>query len=433
MKNLVLSINKFGNFENAYKNENVKDVIDVFRMAFNQLHGDKEILQNKITIYENSVRNYVFKNHLEEIEELDNLIHTFHELKIEIEDKFFEVVIIRVSSDYKPDRYTREEALNRLNIIDVLDGYISSISTGLFMDIDKNKYLAFITSESNEGLKRIEHDTIEAVKNGFGFELSIGISSSFCDLKELIKAFHQGLKANKYAHFFSLHNRSIYHQDIASMSIDTIPYPINAEIGILKNIIFKNRSQAISCIKELSDTIENMKDLDYAMVVFNRLLSTLDKEFSFSCMEESEPFKELGKLDQLKDISAYFIAIIDRMVDHMMETEQNENDYCTQVKQYINENAAHIDNVTDISNYINVSYPYLSKLFKEQTGINVLDYLNTVRIEKSKNMLRSTNDNLQTISEAVGYNNIQSFQRFFKKFEALTPGEYRKMHQHVNR
>lgn len=432
MKSLILSINKFGNFEEAYSNKNVKDVIDIFRMVFTQLHGDKEILQNKITIYEISVRNYIFKKYLEEKEEINNLIATFKELNIGIDDKLFEFVIIRISEDSLA-HYTREEALNRLNIIDVLDGYICSIATSLFMDIEKNMYMAFITSENAEQLKDFEYKMIDAARNAFGLDLSIGISDSFDSLERLRTAYRQGLKANEYAHFFGLHNRALLHQDISSVDVETLPFPINAEIGILKNIIFKNTIQARDCIHEIIDYIRQVNDIDYAKIAFNRLLSTIDKEFPLLNMDELEPFSVLAKIDNLNDIEKYFTHIIEKTINQMIESEDKENCYSAQAKQYINDNASQIINVTDIASHINISYPYLSKLFKEHTGMNVLDYLNTVRIEKSKNMLHNTNENLQTISEVVGYSNIQSFQRFFRKFELITPGEYRKIYKNSER
>ena len=85
-------------------------------------------------------------------------------------------------------------------------------------------------------------------------------------------------------------------------------------------------------------------------------------------------------------------------------------------------------NITDVADHLDISYSYLSKIFRTKTGTTLTDYLNNARIEKSKEYLANTFLNIAQISEKVGYNNAQSYQRFFKKYMNITPGDYRKLH-----
>ncbi len=62
----------------------------------------------------------------------------------------------------------------------------------------------------------------------------------------------------------------------------------------------------------------------------------------------------------------------------------------------------------------------------DEFGINIVDYINTMRIKEAKKLLCSTSDTLPEIAAKVGYNNEQSLTRYFKKFENCSPGEYRK-------
>ena len=72
-----------------------------------------------------------------------------------------------------------------------------------------------------------------------------------------------------------------------------------------------------------------------------------------------------------------------------------------------------------------LSVPYLSKLFKETTETNFMDCLIQIRMEKSKDLLLNSKYKINTIAERVGYNNVQSFIRIFKKYTGQTPGEFR--------
>ena len=69
----------------------------------------------------------------------------------------------------------------------------------------------------------------------------------------------------------------------------------------------------------------------------------------------------------------------------------------------------------------------MSRLFKESMNWNLSDYINYVRIEKAKELLRTTNEPIDEIQELVGIPSRTTFLRVFKKFEGITPGQYRKL------
>lgn len=75
-----------------------------------------------------------------------------------------------------------------------------------------------------------------------------------------------------------------------------------------------------------------------------------------------------------------------------------------------------------------VSVWHLSKLFKEQAEINFIDYVMEIRLAKAKELLAATDEKVRDISEQVGYTNVNSFVRIFKKLTGLTPTEYRERH-----
>ena len=58
-------------------------------------------------------------------------------------------------------------------------------------------------------------------------------------------------------------------------------------------------------------------------------------------------------------------------------------------------------------------------------GKNFTDYLNEVRIEHAKALLKNTDKKMYQIAKAVGYDNVQYFFRVFKKLERQTPEQYR--------
>jgi AraC-like DNA-binding protein len=73
--------------------------------------------------------------------------------------------------------------------------------------------------------------------------------------------------------------------------------------------------------------------------------------------------------------------------------------------------------------------PYtLKRIFKKQTSESLDIFYRRARIEKAKELLRTTNNTIQMIAEAVGYTEGNNFQNSFKRMMGCTPGEWRRMH-----
>ena len=82
-------------------------------------------------------------------------------------------------------------------------------------------------------------------------------------------------------------------------------------------------------------------------------------------------------------------------------------------------------NVAMIAEHLGITPSYMSKLFKEQTGETLPDYINKVRLEKAKVLLRDERLNISDAAVKVGYSNSNALIRSFKKYEGVTPGKYK--------
>lgn len=78
-----------------------------------------------------------------------------------------------------------------------------------------------------------------------------------------------------------------------------------------------------------------------------------------------------------------------------------------------------------IADKLSVSQSYLSRLFKGKYGVSVIHYLNRVRIDHAKELMRNSNDYLNVIAIQCGFTSSISLIRVFKKYENTTPGTFR--------
>jgi two-component system, response regulator YesN len=78
-----------------------------------------------------------------------------------------------------------------------------------------------------------------------------------------------------------------------------------------------------------------------------------------------------------------------------------------------------------VADQINLSVPYFSRIFKQETGRNFVEYVTFVRLQRAVWLLRHTNHTIEWIAEELGFNTPNYFSGTFKKYVGLSPREYR--------
>ena len=97
-------------------------------------------------------------------------------------------------------------------------------------------------------------------------------------------------------------------------------------------------------------------------------------------------------------------------------------------KEYIRNNLAGNLTIQEVSEYVGYSSAHFSVRFKQECGIKFSDYVMESRIEKSKELLKNTRETIESIAAAVGYSDVKSFTKNFKKYTEVKPSQYRKIY-----
>lgn len=98
------------------------------------------------------------------------------------------------------------------------------------------------------------------------------------------------------------------------------------------------------------------------------------------------------------------------------------NEVINYVEQHYAENSLNINTVAE---GISRNPKYISKVFKDETGGSILDYIHNLRIKAAKSMLQSGEYSLEEVAEKVGYTNVMTFRRAFVKITGVAPGKYK--------
>lgn len=127
-------------------------------------------------------------------------------------------------------------------------------------------------------------------------------------------------------------------------------------------------------------------------------------------------------------------ALIEQVpYDTVSEKEQNtllsREERLRRIIDYIQQHFHEKLLLADLAKYENLSINYLSHFFQNHLGMSFQNYLNHIRCEKARSLIKNTKMSLLTISEACGFSDLRYLNRAFGHIYHLTPKEYRKQLQ----
>ena len=124
-------------------------------------------------------------------------------------------------------------------------------------------------------------------------------------------------------------------------------------------------------------------------------------------------------------IQALVVAV--NKLPEIAESQSCKDERLLEISNYIYANYKDVT-LDDLSEKFFLSKPYLSKYIKEKSGLTFGDILKQVRMKKARAMLKSSSATVESIAESVGYQNVEHFNRIFKKMYNITPVQYRNRH-----
>lgn len=139
---------------------------------------------------------------------------------------------------------------------------------------------------------------------------------------------------------------------------------------------------------------------------------------------------EVNEIDDYEELRTWFLNKMSDVCGHIRnQKEEQSESVVTRAKAYIEENFSREISLDDVSRMVNVSPYYFSKLFKEESGENFIEYLTRIRMDRAKQLLEQKEKSIKEISLETGYADPNYFSRLFKKQTGMSPREYRERYE----
>ena len=311
-------------------------------------------------------------------------------IRIERESRFF----ILVSDQILERKEDYEWFVQQINQNDITDAYRIDLVDGILI------YLVCSDSEKS----KLE----ESIQNFLNRDIPMGISDVNTDISEL-KYFYQQAKER----LFALNKEENCSQ-----------YP-EREVSSLKTAVDNSDvKRAGLLLDELLDVIEVVDDTMSSVILWEvSEIFKVDREQLLRLQKDNR--------DNLKAFSIGFLKEMKKKVETLKKRETERNSGYKKrdimdVLNYIYEN--YLDDnfsVKSMASHFQTSVSNISHFFKKNMEVTISQYVEQIKLERAKEMLKTSDKKVSEIAEILRYANSTAFIEMFKKYEGVTPGAYR--------
>ena len=149
----------------------------------------------------------------------------------------------------------------------------------------------------------------------------------------------------------------------------------------------------------------------------------MDIQRELITLEDDEYLTGIHQINQAKNVND-----LQELLLSLVRKQQKQKNYSENIKQalqILHENYREPLTLKEVSESLHLNVMYLGQLFKKETKKSFSTYLNHLRMEQAKWLLLHSEQNINEISNEIGYNNTTYFSKLFKKIVGQSPKEYR--------
>lgn len=211
-------------------------------------------------------------------------------------------------------------------------------------------------------------------------------------------------------------------------------YPLDLEKKLFAEVKNGEAAHAVATAESYFDVIEER----YGDYLMNIRLKVLE----FVLYAEHLAYNSGGMVYEFRDRADYLPAVMEMtesaalrkwFADKIGEACRNIGTKASEkslgaveaAKAYIRSNYSRDVSLDEVSQVVNISPYYFSKIFKEDVGEGFVEYLTGLRMDKARELLNTTEYSMKEICSMVGYADPNYFSRIFKKNVGVTPTEYK--------
>jgi AraC-like DNA-binding protein len=279
----------------------------------------------------------------------------------------------------------------------------------------------------------IGHAFQSFVKQYFEITSTIAVSNPVEGIDHISTAYQQALSAMEYRYLMGKGSIIPYQDTVIKKFAYSNSFNSKNTLILIHYVKDSTSEKIDDIIGEIIDnsSIDSNSSLSVIECFKYDLINTINKIiFEIGAVELEKQNNYLHTLIHAETFEEFKTALQLTLVQLKKYYEDSKEQFtiCDRAEVLIHECYMDINlNNSSIADRLNISPSYLSKLFKNQKNISLLDYLYQVRLSIAKKLLRETNLTVEEIASKTGFISNSALTKTFKKYEGITPGSYRRL------
>lgn len=415
-----------------------EEFLQSLKQIAHQLDKDKTMSLAKEKITENNliVKEAFLKNLIMNKYSKREITENIHKLDIKFNEEGNIVLFVFIDKMRSPEikKRIKDKKMFEMSIINIISELVKDPYDGEVIGLEYRDFVVIIPVNNtwnnlDERMKQLSCDISEMIQTYLNVTSSIAIGN-LCDgagIPEMVKKCRNAINYKFYFGHKSIIKLDDINYDNIIVKQDYSSVLIQLKENLRMGEIEKN-------IDIFDDIFEKAKTEKWNPYHFKKVMSVIIDNLVSILVEIGE--KDILYIDANKNIlqnsetiEEYRQNVINLMegickrIEHIYNSKYRKE--VSMAIEYIKQNLDKKLSLKIIAEKINMNESYMSRIFKNETGESLIKFINHMKIEKAKEIIRNSDDMIKEVAESVGISDQFYFDRIFKKHVGMSPSQYK--------
>ena len=222
---------------------------------------------------------------------------------------------------------------------------------------------------------------------------------------------------------------------ITDYEINTFDFPAELEKRMINTVENRNLLLFKTVLHDVLVNHQSMMSFSFKANRILFLIGSLMKKYDFQSISIQKQIwacqQAIWELNSQHKVIEQLTQLAEQVMEKVKEIHSSSTgtELVEKVRTFITKHYADEITLSTLSEQFHINNTYLSEIFKLNIGKNFSEYLNDMRMEQAKKLLKDPHLKIIDVAHLVGFANSSYFSTVFKKNIGMTPAEYRKVYQ----
>ena len=327
-------------------------------------------------------------------------------------------------------------------LVNVIEELANQNNQGYMVEVDEKMYACLINLKQQEEANvriemfRIANEAQKFIQETFKVNFTVSISNVHSTIIGISEAYQEANEVMEYKNVVG-YSEIMHYDEMVNTKYpkNSYFYPLETEYQLINSIKVGELEKAKSIVNNVFDINFSSKSISLKITkcfMFNMIstmvkaLDEINNIYNDNLLEELNSIDRLLECKTTSEMKSTLINIIGSVCNYVSSKKKSgHKELIKNIVVFVENNYTDMNfSISMIGENFKMTPSYISKIYMEETGEGLLDFININRLEKAKQLLKEKKLSVNEITYAVGFSNSGTFIRAFKKYEGITPGKY---------